>query len=130
MERILEVMPLTVPGPNTGYAWPALALPVIARVSGVMDHLAVAETAAETVLSLPPIAPAMESRARSGLGLLAVLRQDQVAAGEHYSALESQRGLMTVGAELLSIDRLLGLLSHTIGNLDQAAAHFEDGLAF
>ena len=29
-----------------------------------------------------------------------------------------------------SVDRLLGLLSQTMGNLDQAAAHFEDALAF
>ncbi|MEE8159771.1 MAG: tetratricopeptide repeat protein, partial [Dehalococcoidia bacterium] len=27
-------------------------------------------------------------------------------------------------------NRLLGLLSQTMGNLDQAAAHFEDALAF
>ncbi len=27
-------------------------------------------------------------------------------------------------------DRLLGLLSYTMGNLDQAANHFEDALAF
>ncbi len=27
-------------------------------------------------------------------------------------------------------DRLLGLLAHAIGNVDQAATHFEDGLAF
>ncbi len=37
---------------------------------------------------------------------------------------------MTVGAELLSIDRLLGLLAHTMGKLDQAGSHFEDALAF
>jgi ATP/maltotriose-dependent transcriptional regulator MalT len=30
----------------------------------------------------------------------------------------------------LAIDRLLGLLAHTMGNLDQAAGHFEDALAF
>ena len=29
-----------------------------------------------------------------------------------------------------SVDRLLGLLAQTMGNLDQAAAHFDDGLAF
>jgi len=29
-----------------------------------------------------------------------------------------------------SVDRTLGLLSQTMGNLDQAAAHFEDALAF
>ena len=27
-------------------------------------------------------------------------------------------------------DRILGLLAQTIGNLDQAATHFEDSLAF
>ncbi len=30
----------------------------------------------------------------------------------------------------ISVDRLLGLLSHTIGNLDRAVTHFEDALAF
>ncbi len=29
-----------------------------------------------------------------------------------------------------SVDRLLGLLSQTMGNMNQAAAHFEDALAF
>ncbi|MCH9035719.1 MAG: tetratricopeptide repeat protein [Chloroflexi bacterium] len=31
---------------------------------------------------------------------------------------------------LVSGDRILGLLAHTMGDLDQAAAHFEDALAF
>ncbi len=29
-----------------------------------------------------------------------------------------------------SVDRLLGLLTQTIGNIDQATGHFEDALAF
>ena len=29
-----------------------------------------------------------------------------------------------------AVDRLLGLLAHTMDNLDQAAAHFEDCMAF
>ena len=33
-------------------------------------------------------------------------------------------------AAALAVDRVLGLLSQTTGNLDQAAAHFEDALAF
>ena len=33
-------------------------------------------------------------------------------------------------ATVLSVDRLLGLLSQTLGNLDQAMAHFEDARAF
>ncbi len=31
---------------------------------------------------------------------------------------------------VISADRILGLLAHTMGNLDQAATHFEDALAF
>ena len=30
----------------------------------------------------------------------------------------------------MAADRLLGLLSRTMGNLDQAVGHFEDALAF
>jgi hypothetical protein len=33
-------------------------------------------------------------------------------------------------ATVISVDRLLGLQSQTMGNLDQAVAHFEDALAF
>ena len=33
-------------------------------------------------------------------------------------------------ATVMSVDRLLGLLSQTIGNIDQAEAHFEDALTF
>ena len=31
---------------------------------------------------------------------------------------------------ILSVDRLLGLLSQTMGNMGQAVAHFDDALAF
>ena len=33
-------------------------------------------------------------------------------------------------ATVSSVDRLLGLLAQTVGNLDQAAPHFDDALAF
>ncbi len=32
--------------------------------------------------------------------------------------------------DMSTIDRRLGLLSHTMGNLSQATAHFEDSLSF
>ena len=41
---------------------------------------------------------------------------------------KEQRGTMI--ETVSSVDRLLGLLSQTMGNVDQAAAHFEDALAF
>ena len=39
---------------------------------------------------------------------------------------------LTPPSELLpaTVDRILGLLAHTMGKLDAAAAHFEDSLAF
>ncbi len=33
-------------------------------------------------------------------------------------------------SSISSVDRLVGLLSHTMGELDQSAEHFEDALAF
>ncbi len=35
-----------------------------------------------------------------------------------------------MGVVVAAIDRLLGLLAHTMGNLDQAVNHFEEALAF
>ncbi len=63
-----------------------------------------------------------------GLALLAVLRGDEAASREQYSSLEPLQGFLN--AETSCSDRVLGLLAQTMGNLDQAAAHFEDALAF
>ena len=60
--------------------------------------------------------------------MLAVAQGDVTTAREQYAALESLRSNLTFPA--LTTDRVLGLLSHTMGNLDQASAHFEDALAF
>ena len=51
-------------------------------------------------------------------------------AGEQYAALESARGTKIAMAGALTLDRLLGLLAHTMGDLDKATEHFEDALAF
>ena len=64
-----------------------------------------------------------------GLGLLAVLRQDVVAARQQYASLQHVRGT-TLQVGVVAIDRMLGLLAHTMGDLDQAMTHFEDALAF
>ena len=51
------------------------------------------------------------------------------AAQQLYGTLESQRDTLWIWA-LMCFDRLLGLLAQTMGKLDDAAAHFEDALAF
>ena len=65
--------------------------------------------------------------ARVSLALIAVQRNDLPAADEQYAVLASTPGLMVF---YVSTDRVLGMLSMTLGRLDQAVDHFEDALAF
>ena len=59
---------------------------------------------------------------------MAVQRSDVAAAREQYAALKPGQG--TMPAFVISNDRLLGLLAGTMGQLDLALAHFEDGVTF
>ena len=72
--------------------------------------------------------PVARMHARAGLALLATQQGDKSAAEEHYDYFLRHRGTMIW--TLASADRLLGLLAQTVGDLEQAAAHFEDALAF
>ena len=127
LDRLLEVMRLTAPGPVYEYAFPAMVIPMAARISGDRDWLAVAQAAAENVLSSPSVTPMVAAMTKNGLALLAEQQEDVAAAKQLYEGLERHEIVGTLG---IQPDRLLGLLSHTIGNYDQAAAHFEDGLSF
>ncbi len=129
LERLLEVMGRAGPEQLLTYARASIAIPAIARITGVPDRLEIAEAAAEAVLSDESVSNALQViQAKAGLALLAVQKGDQSAAAKHYADLLGQRGTMLYTVS--SVDRLLGLLSQTMGNLDQAAAHFEDALAF
>ncbi len=88
----------------------------------------IAESAAEEILSAQSFSPVAALYAKAGLALLAVQKGDQSAAEEHYAYLLGHRGTMIW--TLSSADRLLGLLSHTMDNLDKATEHFEDSLVF
>ena len=104
-----------------------MCITAIARITGVPDRLEIAEATADAVLSAKT-APLYTMGAKAAMSLLAVLKGDQSAAAEHYAYLLGQRGTMIW--TLSSVDRVLGLLSHTMGNLDQAVSHFEDSLTF
>ena len=100
----------------------------IARITGVPDRLEMAEAAAESYFTEQAASNNLAMWAKVGTALLAVQKGDQPAAEEHYAYLQGQRGTMIT--TVISVDRLLGLLSQTMGSLDQAMAHFEDALAF
>ena len=129
LERMVAVMRQTVPGPTFEYAYPAMVIPLVARTSGVVEKFDIARSAAETVVSWPSVTPFIALYARAGLAWLAVQLGDIEAAEEQYAALENHRGTL-LPVTLRSVDRLLGLLAQTMGNLDQAVDHFEDALAF
>ncbi|MFQ6029676.1 MAG: LuxR C-terminal-related transcriptional regulator [Dehalococcoidia bacterium] len=128
LERIIETMRMTAPGPATIYGITAAVIPIVAQITGVAESFDTAETAANTVLRSPIAPPSFAMWSRIGLGLVAVHREDAMEAEEQYAALELVRG--TVWMFNLVHERALGLLSTTMGQLDRAVAHFEDSLAF
>ena len=76
----------------------------------------------------------MSSRGREGVlhefhdGSLWVSSESTIAELYQYAALGSHHGMALLST--ICFDRVLGLLAHTTGKLDDAAAHFEDALAF
>jgi DNA-binding CsgD family transcriptional regulator len=98
------------------------------RITGSRDLWGIAESEADAILSARSVIPVASMYARAGLALLAAQQGDQSAAEEHYDYFLRHRGTMIW--TLASADRLLGLLAQTVGDLEQAAAHFEDALAF
>ena len=129
LEELLEVMRQFPGRSGPIYGFPAVVIPLVARITGVLERIDIAESAAETVLSSPSVDPSFATYAKVALALRAVLKEDFEVAQEQYSDLEYHRGMMVPG-ELVGFDRLLGLLTHTMGNLDQAVTHFEDSMAF
>ena len=125
LERLLEAMRRGGIGASVRVS---MAITTIVRITGVPGRLEIAEAAAEEVLSQQPVTPYIAMDAKAGLALLAVQKGDQTAAAEHYAYLQGQRDTMI--ETVSSVDRLLGLLSQTTGDLNQAMAHFEDALAF
>ena len=132
LEKLLSAMRQTSPGGgNPEYSFASCLIPMAAYITGKSERLEVAEEAARAVLSsneLDGIGELVQF-AKTGLALMAVLKGDAEAAREHYASLESQRDLMLMLGGIAN-DRLLGLLSQTMGELDQAAVHFGGALAF
>ncbi|MCH8817368.1 MAG: protein kinase, partial [Chloroflexi bacterium] len=127
LERLLEVQRLTEPGPTLELAEIALATASIAVITGQASRFDAAETAAETVLSAPSVAPLLATIVRHSQALLAIHRKDAAAAGELYAGWKrTGLGAFTGYGD----SRLLGLLAHTLGRFAAAATHFEDEMAF
>jgi len=130
LERMEEAVRPIPPGPTIAHSSLAALAPTISRISGSDRGLDTARWAAEVVLSSPTATPLMATWAAPGPSLMAVQQGEAVAARERYDALVAASGKEILIVEGISSQRLLGLLAHTMGDLDQAAAHFEDALGF
>jgi tetratricopeptide (TPR) repeat protein len=105
---------------------------MLARISCVTGNSALLDIIqgdAQSVISSSSSTPSAVFLGRCSLAFVALQNGDVSLSGELYPALVPQRGTFAVSADL-AVDRLLGLLSQTIGSLDQATVHFEDALAF
>jgi class 3 adenylate cyclase/tetratricopeptide (TPR) repeat protein len=130
IERLLEVMQITTPGPNLDTAYLALAVAQDAQITGTVKRADIAKIAAETILSSTPVTRVVALLARTAQAIMSVLEDDAAAAAGHYVVLESESGRMLSNNTDTRVDRVLGMLDHTVGNLDQAAGHFEAAVAF
>ncbi len=104
---------------------------MIARITGVVDRFDQAERAAENIFSSPFANPYISRIAEASRALTAVVLDDGAQSKRSYDALESSQGVIFAPGSLAgTTDRLLGLLSQTMGNVDQAAQHFENAQSF
>ena len=127
LDRLLEVMRLTPPGPAYEYAFPAMSIPMAARISGDLSWLAQGEEAAHHVFSSTPATPMVAAMTNTGLALLALHRGDANAAEALYSAKQPPAAFGGLGPQ---INRTIGLLARTAGNVGEALGHFDDARAF
>jgi len=103
-------------------------LAMVAQVTGDSRVLALAESNAVNLLnSADHLPPWWERAPNLSLAIVAVERGDKDSAERLYRSLLSTHQYY---AWPLCSDRVLGLLSQTMGNSGQAQIHFEDALAF
>jgi DNA-binding CsgD family transcriptional regulator len=129
LERLVELMRKTSPGPVGEYTATASNLAYAAYVSGDLRRFDIAREAAEIVLTSPGVPLTVASDAYIGLAYMAVLENDQESARKQYGNLKSLNMVFADDSNT-SIPRLLGLLTKTMGEPQTAANHFEEALEF
>ena len=128
LERLLDISRSIPRGPTLEQASVAYAFSITGRISGVTDRSDIAEKSAAEVLSSPFLTPLVEYLANVVLALIVVERGDALAARDPYAVLKRLRD--RAPSFQISTDRVLGLLAHTMDELDGAIGHFEEALAF
>jgi DNA-binding CsgD family transcriptional regulator len=106
----------------------ALTGPIAANITGESDRLESSVNAATDVLEHPNATTLSINQAHAGLAMVAVISGDAEKVAEKYELMKTWHHSFMFFS--VSSDRLLGLLARTMGQLDQAAKHFDDALSF
>ena len=126
LNRLVDGMNRVPPGPNLEHTCAAVAASEVALITGDTRWSRAALDAVAPVLGSRNVTPLLSAFTRIGLAILVARQEDASAASELYAALESfPRDWL-----FRSVPRVMRLLAHTIGKLDDAAAHFEESLGF
>ena len=126
LQRLIDQTTLAPPTTSLSravYGFVPLVIGTRSRITGQPHKDEVAHRISSGPLSSMPLGTFI---ARLGLAMLAVQNDDTAGARELYGHLETMQGTINV----LSADRVLGLLSQTMRNMDQAVVHFENALSF
>jgi tetratricopeptide (TPR) repeat protein len=127
LERMLEVMSDSTPGPTDDHAYPPMTLALIDHMIGSRERLEAAERAGTMVVESPSVSPFLAQWANTGLAFSAIARGDQRRAEKLYESLSSLEGTFVSGSGC-SIDRVLGLLAGVRAQPAQAIDHFENAI--
>jgi DNA-binding CsgD family transcriptional regulator/tetratricopeptide (TPR) repeat protein len=130
LEQLINNAEQSAPVPNRERIWSALSIPVVIRIDGIADLANTGEDYSKALLASATSTPQAVAFARIGSGLLSIYREDSDAASEYYAALAGSPAVETGILAGYPVGRILGLLALTMGQLEKAVAHFEEGLAF
>ena len=130
LERCLEVASQSSPGPNLERSILAVIIPMVIRITGISEHAGIAEESNRVILASSTSTPVVTAFGRIGSSLLSTYRRDFDTAAIQYTALAGSRDVELSWIFGFPAGRLLGLLAQAAGQVDEAAAHFEDCLIF
>lgn len=130
LDRFVEVATQSVPWPNVERAFAAIAIAESIRITGLDDLAGTAEEFSRIILASPSSTPAVMAFARIGSSLLSAFRGDKPTAAKRYAELTKSQAAGYGSHTGMPAGRVLGLIANALGRLEQAAAHFEDGLIF
>ena len=127
LDRMIETARRGRHGPVLEIAIPSYGLPLVAEITGSLEHLDEARMESELVLSFSSATPFAAQIARTGLVINRMLTGDVSGIEEHYEALKPYQG---VWLAWIGVDRVLGQVCRVLGRLDQAVEHFQSAMDF